>query len=86
MKTNINKKIIQIIASETRIRIMEELANGEKCVCVLSSIVKKSQPAVSQHLAILRGAGLVSVRRDGAMKRYSLAENGKQVLSDMKRW
>ncbi|MEM4166053.1 MAG: metalloregulator ArsR/SmtB family transcription factor [Candidatus Bilamarchaeaceae archaeon] len=86
MKTNINYKIVQAISSETRIKIMEVLAKGEECACKLPSAVNKSQPAVSQHLAILRSAGLVRVRKEGAMMKYSLSEKGKKIVQDMRRW
>jgi DNA-binding transcriptional ArsR family regulator len=41
-----------------------------------------SQPAVSQHLATLRSAGLVSVRRDGRLVYYRVEPNGLRPLID----
>ncbi|MEM4359224.1 MAG: metalloregulator ArsR/SmtB family transcription factor [Candidatus Bilamarchaeaceae archaeon] len=81
-----NTDIVRAISSETRIRILAEIGKREICACRLPAIVKKTQPAVSQHLSVLREAALVKSRRDGTMILYSLTEKGKRVLSDIKRW
>lgn len=86
MKTNINKKILNAISSETRARIMMELAKGGRCACKIPAAVGKSQPAVSQHLAILKSAGLVNVKKEGTMMLYSLSEKGKNVIKSILRW
>jgi ArsR family transcriptional regulator len=61
-------------ADATRLRILNLLgARKELCVCDLCAVLGESQPKVSRHLAILRRAGLVDVRRDGKWKIYALA-------------
>ncbi|MBK7642748.1 MAG: helix-turn-helix transcriptional regulator [Planctomycetes bacterium] len=52
------------------------LREGEVCVCHLVGALGESQPLVSKHLAILRRADLVSARKDGYWRHYSLAEPG----------
>jgi ArsR family transcriptional regulator len=61
-------------ADETRLRILNLLSAGELCVCDLCEVLDEIQPKVSRHLATLRRAGLVDVRRQGKWKYYSLAE------------
>ncbi len=60
-------------ADPTRLRLLALLADGELCVCDLCSVLELAQPKVSRHLARLRSAGLVEVRRDGKWKHYSLS-------------
>lgn len=57
----------------TRLRILHLLLAGEMCVGDLAMIVDATQPRVSQHLACLRAAGLVTCRRAGLWSYYSLA-------------
>ena len=61
-------------ADETRLRILNLLCVRELCVCDLCEVLGEIQPKVSRHLAILREAGLVRVRRQGKWKFYSLPE------------
>lgn len=66
-------QMFRAFADETRLRILNLLAsNKELCVCDIQSILELSQPKVSRHLAYLRNAGLVGVRREGLWKHYSL--------------
>jgi len=81
-----NTNIINAISSETRIRILSEVGKSEICACRLPSIVKKTQPAVSQHLGVLKNAGLVESRRDGTKMLYSMTEKGRRVLKDIEGW
>ena len=65
--------LFSAFADETRLRILNLLAQGELCVCDLCEVLGEVQPKVSRHLATLRRAGLVEVRREGKWKYYSLA-------------
>lgn len=66
-------RMFRAFADETRLRILNLLArNKELCVCDIQAILGSSQPKVSRHLAYLRNAGLVGVRREGLWKHYSL--------------
>ncbi|MDH3519371.1 MAG: metalloregulator ArsR/SmtB family transcription factor [Myxococcales bacterium] len=60
-------------ADATRLRILSLLSDGELCVCDLCAVLEESQPKISRHLATLRRAGLVQVRREGKWKVYALA-------------
>lgn len=65
--------MFKAFADETRLRILNLLAHDkELCVCDIQAILGSSQPKVSRHLAYLRSAGLVGVRREGLWKHYSL--------------
>ena len=61
-----------MLADATRVRIIMALRDAEELsVNHLADIVDKSPAAVSQHLAKLRSAGLVKVRKDGATSYYT---------------
>jgi ArsR family transcriptional regulator len=55
------------------LRLAEE---GGTCACDFAEIFEVSQPTVSQHLKVLREAGLVQTRRDGTQIYYSLDPGG----------
>ena len=65
-----------LLSDETRLRCLLLLQiKGECCVCDLACALQKIQPKISRHLAILRGASIVSDRREGAWVYYSLHPN-----------
>lgn len=64
--------LFQILASPTRLRMVEALAGGELCVCDLSAVVGVSESAVSHHLRQMRQMRIVAYRKDGRMAYYRL--------------
>lgn len=62
----------QILASPTRLRIVEALAGRELCVCDLAAVVDSSASSVSHHLRQLRQMKLVRHRKEGRMAYYRL--------------
>ena len=65
-----------LLSDETRLGCLLLLqTKGECCVCDLACALQKIQPKISRHLAILRGASIVSDRRDGPWVYYSLHPN-----------
>ncbi len=62
------------LADPKRLCVLESLADGEASVSELSSKVGCQVPNMSQHLAVLRSAGLVITRRDGSTVYYRLAD------------
>lgn len=60
------------LGDATRLRILNLLSEGEVCVCFFTEALKESQPKISRHLAYLRGAELVSTRRDGKWIYYRI--------------
>jgi DNA-binding transcriptional ArsR family regulator len=62
--------------------LLERLAAGDCAVCELTSDLGMSQAAVSQHLRVLREAGLVVARKDGRHRYYQLRPAGLTELRD----
>lgn len=68
------------LADETRLSIIEELSQGERSVGDIAARLEIRQPAVSQHLRVLREAGLVRVRPDAQRRLYSVDPSGFRVI------
>jgi len=75
-------KIFQALADPSRRAIFESLMRGEVVVKDLTARFDISQPAVSQHLATLKEAGLVNARREGRCVYYRVQPRGIKPLID----
>jgi DNA-binding transcriptional ArsR family regulator len=75
-------RIFQALADPSRRAIFESLARGEAAVKELTARFAISQPAVSQHLTVLKDAGLIQGRREGRIVRYRVEPRGLQPLID----
>ena len=74
--------VFQAIAHPTRRRLLDELVDGEASVNTLAAPFTMSRPAVSQHLRILREAGLVAERRVGRERIYRLQPEPLRQVDD----
>lgn len=70
------------LGSPARLTILSLLAKRPLCVNAIARSLKISQPAVSQHLEVLRTAGLVVGERLGVMVHYRLDRNRFQAVGD----
>jgi DNA-binding transcriptional ArsR family regulator len=68
------------LADPTRRAIFERLALGPRAVGELASEFPVSRPAVSQHLRVLKDAGLVTDRRDGNRRLYAVDPTGVDAM------
>lgn len=66
--------LLKILSHPMRIRILEDLTQGVKCVSDFEESLDISQPNVSQHLSLLRTHGIVDYFIDGRLKCYFLKE------------
>ena len=62
--------LLRVLGDDTRLRIFALLTRAELCVCEIEDILGLSQSLVSNHLAVLRRAGLVRARRDDEDSRW----------------
>jgi DNA-binding transcriptional ArsR family regulator len=70
------------LADRTRRAIVMELREGERTVGELADALPVSQPAVSQHLKVLKQIGMVTDRAEGTRRKYRLNEHGVAALRD----
>lgn len=75
--------IFKVLSDPTRRAVLERLASAEMTATELREGFAISQPAMSQHLAVLRGAGLVSERREGRYVNYRVEPEG---LAPLHQW
>ncbi len=75
-------EIFRALADPTRRAMLDRLTAGGRNATELRDGLGVSQPAVSQHIAVLRGAGLITERRDGRHVRYSIEPDGMTPLFD----
>lgn len=79
-QTHIAVDTFRMLADPTRLKILWLLFQGEANVSTLSERVQAAIPAVSQHLAKLRLAGLVTSRREGTYVYYSAGSSHVESL------
>jgi DNA-binding transcriptional ArsR family regulator len=70
------------LGDPTRRAIFEQLRRGPRAVGEIASELPVSRPAVSQHLRVLKDAGLVTERREGTRRLYRLDPDGLGELRD----
>jgi ArsR family transcriptional regulator len=84
------ERFFQALGDNTRLRLLNLMADQEICVCYFVEILGQAQPKISRHLAYLRSAGIVAARREGKWMHYRIAmpENlgAAQVLRQTLAW
>jgi DNA-binding transcriptional ArsR family regulator len=74
---------LEALGDPTRRAVFEQLRAGPRAVGELARTVPVSRPAVSQHLRVLKGAGLVSERKEGTRRLYRVDPEG---LVELRAW
>ncbi|WP_257585753.1 MULTISPECIES: ArsR/SmtB family transcription factor [unclassified Streptomyces] len=75
-------ELLALLGDRTRLALLHALASGEADVTTLTETCAAARPAVSQHLARLRLAGLVDTRKEGRRVIYSLRHGHLRRLVD----
>jgi DNA-binding transcriptional ArsR family regulator len=78
-----NPRALDVLGDPTRRAIVDRLRRGPSAVGRLAEGMPVSRPAVSQHLTVLRTAGLVSEHREGTRRIYRLESAG---IEELRRW
>jgi len=71
-KFEMRAEFIKAMAHPSRLQIIDELNDGEKCVCDLHDVIDANMSTVSKHLSVLKKAGIVKVEKRGLQMWYSL--------------
>ena len=74
--------LLKAAGDEGRLRILAMLRNRRLCVCQIQAVLGLSQPAVSQHLAQLKRAGLITSERQGKWTFYRIAEPKAGIIRE----
>jgi ArsR family transcriptional regulator len=78
-------EVLKVLASPLRLEILHRLADGPLEVSRIAAAIGASQPNASQHLSVLRAAGLVEADRHGREIRYGLVDPEVIVACDVMR-
>lgn len=65
-------RVVKAMAHASRLKMVDELSRGERCVAELTGLVGADISTVSKHLSILRASGLVEDRKQGTQVYYRL--------------
>ena len=71
---------LEALADPTRRAVLEQLREGPQAVGEIAARLPVSRPAVSQHLKVLKGAGLVTDRAEGTRRLYAVSPEGLDAL------
>lgn len=81
-------KILKALASETRLKIIEELLKNPKCATDLSNCIQKDISTISRHLEILENAGIIKIEKIGRkisikLRNPSMLKKLLQILEEI---
>ncbi len=77
------ERVLDALGDSTRRTVLKRLRGGARSVREIASGMKVSRPAVSQHLKVLKAAGLVVARADGTRRLYAVNRRG---LDELRAW
>jgi len=75
--------LFHALSDETRLSLLDQLRDGERCVCELTEVMKAGQSRLSFHLKVLKDAGLLLDRREGRWMYYSINPDAIDQLEDL---
>ena len=73
-------RLFHALSEPTRLQILEQLKDGERCVCDLTEMFHTGQSRLSFHLRVLKDAGLIQDRPEGRWTYYSVNSEGIKEL------
>lgn len=78
--------LFHALSDETRLQVIEQLKDGEQCVCDLTDALQTGQSRLSFHLKVLKEAGLIKDRPEGRWMYYSLNPGAVEELHAFVQW
>jgi ArsR family transcriptional regulator len=76
-------ELCHALADETRLDILDQLKEGERCVCELTDALQTGQSRLSFHLKVLKDAGLIHDRPEGRWIYYAINADAVEELGDL---
>lgn len=58
-------EVLKVLAQPTRLKILELLRNGERCICEIVPAINGEQSNISRHISLMQKSHLVTTRKDG---------------------
>ena len=75
-------EVLKALGQPTRLKILELLRGGERCVCEIFPAIQEEQSNVSRHLALMKDAGVLASRKQGQMVHYRVRDPQVFTLLD----
>ena len=82
-KVEVQAEYFKALSHHTRIKIVQYLKEGERCVCEIVPYLKEEQSNVSRHLAALKRAGILSSRKEGVSVYYEVQDKNVYKILDL---
>lgn len=76
-------ELFHALADETRLDILDQLKEGERCVCELTDALQTGQSRLSFHLKVLKDAGLIHDRPEGRWIYYAMNPDAVEELEEL---
>lgn len=76
-------ELFHALADQTRLEILDELKEGECCVCELTDRLQAGQSRLSFHLKVLKDAGMIVDRREGRWMYYAVNAEALAELAEL---
>lgn len=76
-------ELCHALADETRLDILDQLKEGERCVCELTDALQAGQSRLSFHLKVLKDAGLIQDRPEGRWVYYAINADAVEELEEL---
>lgn len=76
-------ELCHALADETRLDILDQLKDGERCVCELTDALQAGQSRLSFHLKVLKDAGLIHDRPEGRWIYYAINADAVEELEEL---
>ena len=65
MAIQLKAEVLKALAQPTRLKILEMLRNGERCICEIVPAINGEQSNISRHISTMQKSHLISTRKDG---------------------
>ncbi|WP_240610780.1 ArsR/SmtB family transcription factor [Ammonifex thiophilus] len=85
MRLELAAELLRALSHPLRLKILDFLRAGERCVCEIIPAVGAEQSVVSKHLSVLRQAGILEARKDGLRVLYRIRDPAVLELCDLAR-
>ena len=67
-------EVLKVLAQSTRLKILEFLRNGEKCICEIVPAINGEQSNISHHISLMQKSHLVTTQKDGVRVMVKVAD------------
>jgi DNA-binding transcriptional ArsR family regulator len=75
-------EVLKVLAQPTRLKILELLRNGERCICEIVPAINGEQSNISKHISLMQKSHLITTRKDGVKVMVNVKDPGVFEILD----